>query len=372
MASYVYKKQWKKALFATIDVCGKIAFFPSNRFRKKPTPKKILVVRLDQIGDVIQTIPFFEKLKKKYPNSLIHTLITKHSEFLLKNNPNINQIITVPSSWFYEDKKTSVFQLWSLIKKEKYDTAFDLRGDIRNIALLRLAGIKWIIGYPATGGGFFLDETRKYNREDHEIDKNLTLIDENAAEDLKFDFPIPQNDQKIASQIVGMNNRSKIVIHPFSRASARMWGINNFKKLIHKLVSNDNVTVYVIGAKDEMAFASQFKWNNNIINCIGKTSLYTSIALIKQADVFIGNNSGPQYFAAYSGIKTCVIFGYTDNYLRWQPKVKKGNFIPISIPVDCGFCELMECNNEKGHLCMQAITVDMVYDHIKQWLGTFK
>jgi ADP-heptose:LPS heptosyltransferase len=87
------------------------------------------------------------------------------------------------------------------------------------------------------------------------------------------------------------------------------------------------------------------------------------------SDVFIGNDSGPQYMAAYSGKKTCVIYGDTVNYLRWKPKVRDEDLIVFSKNVYCGPCESNVCLNKKeGHLCMDIIGVSEVFDAVKKWL----
>ena len=318
---------------------------------------------------MVQTIPFFKQLRHQYPKSEIHAVITKDSEFLLKDNPYIDRVITVSSSWFFPERKSVSSVIFKTIRQEKYDIGYDLRGDFRNIALMRVAGVKNIIGYGCTGGGFLLDKEFNYNRDDHEIDKNLKLIGESANREFLFDFNVSFVDRKIVDHITRGLEKPWIVIHPFSRASSKIWGIGKYNQLLQKIVQKTHGTIFIIGSKEDIKDESQFNWHSRMINCIGKTSLGTSIGLIRMASVFIGNDSGPQYFAAYSGVRTCVIYGYTVNHKRWKPKVKDDNFIDISIPVECGPCELAICNQKSGHPCMDLITVDLVINRIKPWLN---
>jgi heptosyltransferase-3 len=146
-----------------------------------------------------------------------------------------------------------------------------------------------------------------------------------------------------------------------------MWGLKNYAALIGKISANDNIRIYIIGGKDDAQYAGSFTWSDKVLNCIGRFPFGLTVEIMRQSRVFIGNDSGPQYFAAYSGLKTCVIYGNTVNFKRWQPKVKAENFIAISKPTGCGPCELAECNQNK-HVCMNIITVDEVYKAVEKWL----
>ncbi len=377
MKKYVFKKRIKRFLIYIFDVIGYMIFFPFKLFRKKIiNPRKILVMRIDQIGDMVQALPFFDILNKKYKEALIYVLCTKQTEFLLKQRNDIKKIFTIENSWFYKEKKVNLKEIMLLIKelrKEKIDFAFDLRGDLRNILLLFFSGIKNIYGYGCAGGGFLLDIEKPYDREMHEIDKNLFLIDEKTGNEVNMNFNIPEKSKTGIENFLKENNidetYKKIVIHPFSRAKAKLWDFKKFNDLINKIEKNHRVKIFIIGSKEEKIYSEKFIYNQNIIDCIGKFDIETVIELINKSDIFIGCDSSLQYFAAYLNKKTAVIYGYTVNNIRWRPKVKKENFIGFSKPVECGPCELDKCPEDKNHQCMEIITVDEVYEAIKVWLN---
>jgi len=85
---------------------GGIIFFPL-KFRKLASePESILVVRLDQVGDMIQALPFLNRAEtKKYPLARITTLCAKPNKFLLEHSPLVDSVIAIESSWFYREKK---------------------------------------------------------------------------------------------------------------------------------------------------------------------------------------------------------------------------------------------------------------------------
>ena len=374
MRKYIFKKKWESGIMHVIDFLGGIIFFPL-RFRKFAIePKSILVVRLDQVGDMIQALPFLNVLRQKYPQAGITVLCTNSTKFLLEHSPFVDNVIAMRSSWFYQEKKTGVQELLRVcreIKVAKADMAFDLRGDLRNIAFLFLSGARRIYGYGCTGGGFLLSKEFEYQRDEHEIDKNLKLIGEKSQTTMTISFGVNEQAEREASlSFTNAGHGKKIVIHPFTRATSKMWGIGRYKELIDRIKNlSTAITIFVVGSLDEAKFVTDFQWDRQLIDCTGKLSFSGTLSLIRKADVFIGNDSGPQYMAAYSGKKTCVIYGDTVNYLRWKPKVRGEDFIAFSKDVYCGPCELDICLNKKeGHLCMDIITVDEVFDAVKKWL----
>ena len=367
---YIFKKKWKRSAAGIVDAAGKFIFFFRNFFRKKPSKvEKILVLRLDQMGDIIQTLPFFEKIKQKYPLAKITALVVEGNEFLLKGKAD--NVLTLPGSWFYSEKKLKGAALKDMVEKiykEKYDIAYDLRGDIRNIVFMFFCGIKWNIGYANGGGGFLLDESIKYDRDMHEIAKNLNFIGETPAPEIYMNFETTKESVVKISGIIAQNKKT-MVMHPFTRATSKMWGMVKYTELIKRIAEyNREMQIYIIGSKEDRELLP-YIFGAQVHNMAGELTLDESIELIKKSSVFIGNDSGPQYFAAYSGVRACVIYGYTVNNKRWKPLVEKDRFIAFSKPVECGPCESAICvNKDKKHICMDIITVEEVFNAVKHWL----
>jgi lipopolysaccharide heptosyltransferase II len=370
---YVFKKKWKSIAVYLIDLFGGIVFF-GLRFRKQNAePTSFLVARLDQVGDVIQVLPFFEALRKKYPNSKITALCAKPSEFLLYNSPSVDNVIVMENSWFYDEKVKfrELVKVSRAIRATKPDLGFDLRGDFRNIVFLFLSGVRRVYGYGSTGGGFLLSKEFEFRNDEHQLDKNLRLLGEKSQPLVSINFPASQNAQdEIIPFLDAAPQGRKIVVHPFTRAESKMWGIEKYATLIEQIREFSTAAIiFVIGSANESKLVKDFPWGTRLIDCTGKLSFAGTLALMRKSDFFIGNDSAPQYLAAYSGKKTCVIYGDTVNYRCWKPKVQEDHLITFSKEVYCGPCESSVCLNKKeGHLCMDIITVDEVFQAVKKWL----
>ena len=158
-----------------------------------------------------------------------------------------------------------------------------------------------------------------------------------------------------------------ITMHPFAGTAAKQWGLDKFRELASKILgAKKNAVIFITGGPQDRIYADQFGFGERTFNAIG-LKFAPTISLLKRCGMFIGNDSSLQYFAAYQGVKTCVIYGYTLNPMRWKPKVDPANIEVFSKPAGCGPCELPECVR-KTHECMDMITVDEVYRAVEKWL----
>ena len=91
---------------------------------------KILIIHGGKIGDLVCATPVFREIKKKFPSSWVAAIVISKSRDILINNPHLDEIISI------NDYKTigSKFRLFSKLRKEKYDWAFNfIPGSFHNI-----------------------------------------------------------------------------------------------------------------------------------------------------------------------------------------------------------------------------------------------
>jgi hypothetical protein len=90
------------SLFASPVLYALIAFHkqkPSLQADKEGHPR-ILVIQSAKIGDLVYATPVFREIRKKYPHAYIAVAANPEATGIIKNNPHINEIISVESrSW---------------------------------------------------------------------------------------------------------------------------------------------------------------------------------------------------------------------------------------------------------------------------------
>ena len=177
---YPFQKSWRWHFVRLFDY-----FFDrfSGHFRKISAPTqvhRILVIRLDHIGDLICSLPALSLLRKRFPEAVITVLTSETGEALLKNHRDVHRILLFKRNWFSRGTRTSFsewFRVVRALRKENFDIGFDLRGDIRNILLMVFAGVRYRVGYGIGGGSGLLHRTEAYDPSLHQVELNAKLIE---------------------------------------------------------------------------------------------------------------------------------------------------------------------------------------------------
>ncbi len=376
--NYVFKKKRYRLLMPVFDILGAVISFPFRIFKKNipRDPKKILVVRLDHIGDFVCTTPLLGNLKRHFPGAKITVLINSVSKELAYRDPNIDKVITFSPFYLARGDKSSTLKGLLRVVKDVRNIGFDLgvepRGDLLSILIMWVGGVKYRVGYGITGGGFLLNKACKYDRSKHVIERNLTILkaldisvtnkspevyfnekDEEVVERLireKWDSP-----RRFASQNEARGQAlffQAIILHPFAGAKAKEWPIKNFQELIDRL-KKDGYDIMLVGSKDDEGSFT------NVIDMRGRLNLPQLACLIKRIGFFIGLDSGPANIAAALNVPSIIICSGTNIPQLWIPNNNNVKFIYKDI--DCRPCENKVCPKEK-HECMELITVDEVID----------
>ncbi len=363
---YVFKKRVYILAAFILDLFGAILFFPFKAVKKRApsSPKKILVTRLDHIGDFVSTTPLFKNLKKDFPDAEITVLINSASKELAYRDPNIDKVITFSPPHLAREGGSGYGEGLRRVIKDVRNIGFDLgidpRGDILSILIMWLGRVKYRVGYGITGGGFLLDKEARYNKAVPVIDRNLFLLSEIGVSIGDRSAGVYFNDKDAAaaeaiirdavSQIIGKT----VVLHPFAGAPAREWTMNKFQDLIYRL-KEKGISVFLIGTKNDI---QPYK---DVIDMRGKFTLPQLAYFIRRIGYFIGLNSGPANIAAALGVPTVVIASGTDVIRLWIPD--KGNVDFVSKEISCSPCETKICPKEK-HLCMDVVSVEDVMSAI--------
>ena len=211
-------------------------------------------------------------------------------------------------------------------------------------------------------------EHRK-NAQRHEVEYNLNLLKELGCDIQKppeFFIDIPaEAERKVQELLLSLSiDRSKpiAIVHPGSGGSARVWGAENFGKLGAKLANNSSVQVLVTGSSSEKLQVDTVVQSseNVVVSVAGKLSMKELAALIRMAQLFVANSTGPIHVAAAVG--TPVVGLYPQHIpmsaRRWGPYSDKSIVFTPKKPVYCADCS---GGKDEQCACMQSITVSEVY-----------
>lgn len=323
-----------------------------NRLKNSKNGKynRILIIRLDDIGDMMTSLPAIEYLSKKFRSAEITMWCIPVTGQLLRHIPHIHKIV-------YSKKELS----------GRYDLIVDLRGNFET-ALYAL------IHQPY----YFLDRgtvrfRNKFllSQHPHEIKVNFQILkpligEVNEKPELKIYF---SNENKIiANFFLQQNNIKKfIVLHPFSLKKLKEWNMEKFAELSEKLKEQfDFDTIFIGSKKEEERILEIQKRIPFKTFAFAGYDLLDLAALCSKASLFVGNDSGPMHIADVLNIPIVGLFGPGEPHL-FSPSGKKATFIHHKL--ECNPCDQIHCKYP-GHPCMHRIEVNEVINKIDLLMKT--
>lgn len=326
----------------------------------KNSCKKVLIIRLGAIGDVVNSLVIHQAIKAAHPDVEIHYLTLDYIAPLIENDPQIKKI------WVIEDKKKKnllyITKIGLQLRKERFDGVISLSNSIRNSLINICTGAKKIAKRGKTGPkghsveAFFNSAKPLYN--DLKLPNQVHLyIDENIKDNVY---------QKIKDK-----KRPFIVLNPGgandNERQGRIWPEKYWIKTGNSLIEKYGGTVFIVGSKSERdSHKSYLKIKNSVLYS-GELSIKESAALYSYADIFLSVDSGPLHIAAALGIRTLGIMGSTSG-TSCGPYSPKGEY--ISPTYKCSGCKLTKCPKLKeGEIyapCISTITPEKVLKKIDE------
>ncbi|MBI4971313.1 MAG: glycosyltransferase family 9 protein [Candidatus Omnitrophica bacterium] len=373
MFDYVFKRKRTWITIFILDILGSILFF----FRNREIPsqiQRILVIRLDHIGDLVMSTPFFTRLREQYPAAEIHLLCDANAVNLFDNDPRFDQIIPMDDHWFSRSRKANWFSLLQRalqLRHFHYDLGFDLRGDFRTIFFFMfIPGVKYRVSYGVRGGGFMLNKEPLYPARKHEVEKNIHLLAASTNRkimpgnpSLVIDLEVKKFMETKLDQLGRNRNKKLIAAHLGAGYPSKQWGEDHFRRVLEVILDFDQYQVCLLGKKDEILLPMEFLEQHDVLNALGATSLKELAALISLSDFFIGNDSGPAHIASAFSVPILSVFSGTNRVEEFRPWANISEVIYKDL--ECSPCEEKNCPL-KHHDCMTLITEDEVLDGFRK------
>jgi len=326
------------------------------------------------------TTPFIKSLKRCFPDTSITLVVKKWAYDVVKDNPYIDKIKVYNSPWTIPktegDAKQGIIGFIKFIlelRKEKYNLAFDLKGDFRSILMIYLSGSKRKIGYAIRGGGFMLTDIVDYKAEEHGIDKNLSLL---KTVNIPNTFREPEiflseEDEGmglgILDQMNVQRNKRTIGIHAGGASFYKRWPEEKFVELIALLKREREIQILIFGGHYERDIISKIRERvkENGVFIMPELTLCQMAAAFKRCQVVICNDSGPMHVGIAVKTPVAAIFGPTFPD-RFGPKDLKMNRV-VRPHIDCSPCwspdNSIGC---KERTCLKNISVEEVYKAVME------
>lgn len=364
----------KRCYYLCLDFFGDKAFILLRALKliSRITPfspqkvKRILIIRMDRIGDVLLSTPTFRAVRRHFPKAQIYLLVRSYTKDLVTGNSDIDQLI------IFDDKMPFFKELVKYardLKKKGFDLAIVLHPSFCSNFLAFASCAEYRIGYDAYGGGFFLTKKIADTKKDklrHEVEVSLDVVRSIGIDtrDKRLVLNVSQEAEEFADEFLRKNNIDReahlVAIHPGARYKYMRWLEEGFARVSSFLIERYAAKVIIIGESDEQDLGERIAslMNQRPIVIVGETSLVQLISLLKRCRLFIGNSSGPMHIAAALGIPVVAIFGNihpADHYRHWGPW-GEGQAI-VTKNLNCLNCHPADCLSLD---CMKLISPEDV------------
>lgn len=288
--------------------------------------KKILIVRLGKIGDIVVTSFVFEVIKEAYPHIEIHLFTLVSNRDVLKYNPRLTKV-------FYTKKNISLYLKLIKLRNEDYDMILDFNDNPSSTSTLIFKFVKARIkaGYDFHKYQRFINfkVTPLEKEQSHIIDRMKTfLVQLGIMVDEKFVKPFFYIGSKELNDVIdelnyyGKSNRV-IAINLSAGAIIRYWDIEKWKELLYSI--NDaykNFNYLLLSTAEDQDLKHRLAVLIRGVNCIeGKlSSIQHFAAYIKSSDILITPDTSAVHIASAVNTPTLALYPNPNwNYISWQP-----------------------------------------------------
>lgn len=354
--------------------------------------EKFLIINPFGIGDCLFTTPVIRAIKEALPDSFIGYWCNERVQAIFKNDPNVNKIFALSRGDIKKIYNNSKWQgikkswdIYRLIRKEKFNISLDFSLDHRYAWISQAAGVKRRIGFNYKKRGRFLTDRIDINgyQARHVVDYYLDLL---KFLDIK---PKSKNlhlylDEKAKNRAKSIFNHAGIkdsdLVIGIAPGAGGSWGKDaglkhwpalRFAQLSDRLNTELGAKIVVLGDETERPLADIIvnSAKNKPIDLAGKTTLEEFAAVIGKLSLLVTNDGGPLHMAVALGIKTISIFGPVDDKV-YGPYPASSKHIVIKKELPCRPCyynfKMPVWEQDKS--CLKGINTDEVFEAVKTLL----
>lgn len=333
--------------------------------------KRILIIRLSSIGDILLSTPFIRQTRIAFPDAQIDFVVKKRFEDLVQYNPHLNHIYSFDESLGFK----GLLELRKAIQQKKYDYVLDLHNNLRSRILtfgqkakvFRMKKDKLkralLVYLKVNLFNEIVPIPEKYLR----VGKTLGIEDDQQGLELCWnDSQIRKLQKKISNHLL---KRPFIALAPGAGFKTKQWPIEYFRTLIQKIEDSKKFNVVLLGSLKEREQFRPLEISKNVFNLAGNLSLLESAIVLNRAKFLVSNDSGLMHMATAVKTPVLAIFGSTVKELGFFPYRSK-NLILENNKLWCRPCSHIGRNRcPLGHLkCLKSITPEMVFEKLSAWM----
>ena len=320
--------------------------------------RRLLVVRLDNIGDVVMTGPVLRALKEGLPGSHITLLASPGGSKAAPLLPWVDEVLAWRVLWqdlgHLSFDPARELELVETLRSGSYDaaiilTSFKQTPHAAGYACY-LAGIPLRLGGSKEwGGGVLSDEAPSVPDELHQVERNLHLIEHLGfrVQDRALSIRVPEEVRGTAAQLLETRGvptgTPYLLLNPWASAQARTYPTDRFARATGRLSEETGWPVVVTGTvKDRESASGLFEaLGDRGVDLLGATGLPELTALVEGARLVLTNNTSTMHLLDALRVPGVVLFSGTELEEQWRPRSARHRLLRRE--TWCSPCYAFEC-----------------------------
>ncbi|MDI9569405.1 MAG: glycosyltransferase family 9 protein [Pseudomonadota bacterium] len=348
--------------------------------------RKVLIIQLGDIGDVVWALPTFRAVGAALPRAEIFLLVREGIGALFEADPVVAGVFEVER--FAGDiagrlRRQAAFLL--RVRKARFDLVFDLRCDERGAFMARWTGAPFRASLVATDSPWFRNRlfTHLVYPPDENVRVRLGASEQTLRIVRQFGIPTPEaiptltispaarEKMKAALAARDIPALGFITMNPFSRWTYKEWPSDRWPEIASRLFREYGLPAVLVGSAGERARAGELAKaaDGGMVNMTGETTLGELAALLSLSRLHIGVDSAAPHVAAAVGTPTITIYGPSD-WRDWAP-VGEGHQVVVS-DMACSPCHRKGCDGRGWSRCLENIPAEKVWAAMEQALRPLK
>jgi len=346
--------------------------------------RRILIIQLGDIGDVVWSLPALQAVRDAYPGATVAVLLREGNGSLLAAGTSPPKIFEVRKGL------GESLRLIRALRRERSDIVFDFRGDERGgyMAFLTGAPIRAALHYPSLPGlrnrlfthlvtpsgmarAIGASDLSLHILKAFGIEAGKTIPELHLSKEVRLraarilaDVGILAPEEATGGGGERMRAETArrggwVTMNPFSRWPYKEWGLLKWVQIIDGLWGEFGIAAVIVGAPAERERAGELgnSCAGKVYNLAGKTTLAELAGVLQLSRLHIGVDSAAPHIAAAVGTPTVTLYGPSD-WRYWAPPGERNRAVVPDMA--CAPCHLKGCEGSGVSRCLDTLPVERV------------
>lgn len=291
--------------------------------------KRILIIKLGAVGDVIHALPVLETLRSCFPQAYIGWAVEEAAAPILEGNPALSELILLERKKLRGASGLAYFRRWlQTLRAKRFDAVLDLHNLFKSGLIGYASGAPMRIGFRKLREGNFIFMNRWVKpaaRHRHAVEKYLGLLEPLGIQETQWvvRFPLVWNsrdedwiERYWTQQGFGRDGSKQetvVAVNPGAHWPSKRWRPDRYAEVADRVVKDHRVRVMVLWGPGERPLADRIAQAMREKSMIApETTLKQLMALINRCRLLITGDTGPLHIAAALGVPTVSLFGPSD------------------------------------------------------------